>query len=155
MSYSAFVLPLILMVVWGWGSPICSSFVISVIPWCSLNLMKIYVTRLACSAGSLARSVHAVGGGQVVSTVEEGTSRLGRGSEVWLSGWFTGFLVRCTLGVDGDSSGGAFLGLCFVFESVLVLFSFLRILLHSLIGLLFRLRFFRGCFRRCCSQKTS
>ena len=59
-----------------------------------------------CIAGSFARSVHTVGGGGVVSAVGEGTSRSGRGSAVWLS--------RFTLGVDGDSSGGAFLGLCFV-----------------------------------------
>ena len=104
-----------------------------------------YEPRSGCPAGSLASSVHTVGGGRVVSAVGEGTSRSGRGSAVWLS--------RCTLGVDGDSSGGAFLGLCFVFEDTLDLFSFLRFLLHSLFGLLLRLRFFRGCLRRCCSQR--
>ena len=113
-----------------------------------------YGPRLECSAGSLTSSVHAVGGGRVVSAVGEGTSKSGRGSAVWLSRWFTGFLVRCTLGVDGDSSGGAFLGLCFVFEDTLDLFSFLRFLLHSLFGLLLRLRFC-GCFLRCCSHRFS
>ena len=73
-----------------------------------------YGPRLGCSAGSLASSVHAVGGGRVVSAVGEGTSRSGRGSAVWLSRWFTDFRVRCTLGVDGDSSGGPFLSLGFV-----------------------------------------
>ena len=112
-----------------------------------------YGPRSGCPAGSLASSVHTVGGGRVVSAVGEGTSRSGRGSAVWLSRWFTDFRVRCTLGVDGDSSGGAFLGLCFVFEDTLDLFSFLWFLLHSLFGLLLRLRFFRGCLRRCCSQR--
>ena len=95
-----------------------------------------------------------------MSAVGEGTSGSGTGSAVWLS--------QSTLGVDGDSSGGPFLSLGFVecfllflcfrcgecaLEDALDLLGFLRILLHSLFGLLLRLRFFRGCLLRCCSQR--
>ena len=112
-----------------------------------------------CITDSFALSVHSTGGRGVVSAVGGGTSGSGTGSAAWLS--------QSTLGVDGDSSSlGLSLGfvecflifLCFrcgecVLEDALEVLRFLRILLHSFFLLFLRLRFFRGCFRRCCSQR--
>ena len=59
-----------------------------------------------CSAGSLARSVYATGVGCVVCSIGGGESGVSDGgSAVWLARWITGYSVRCSLGIDGDSSG--------------------------------------------------
>ena len=57
-----------------------------------------------CTAGSLARRVHAAGEGCVVISIGGGESGFSDGgSAVWLTGWYTGYSVGCSLGIDGDS----------------------------------------------------
>ena len=59
-----------------------------------------------CTAGSLAGSVDAAGEGCVVISIGGGESGFSDGgSAVWLTGWLTGYSVRCSLGLDCDSSG--------------------------------------------------
>ena len=115
--YSACSLPLIRMAVCIWGPSIVSSFVTSVISgsWLILKMRKF--RRLRCSVGSLARSAHAAGVGCVVCSIGGGGSGVSDGgcwvlhgaaaggSAVWLANWFTGYSVKCSLGLDGGSSG--------------------------------------------------
>ena len=105
------------MAVCVWGPSVVSSFVTSVMPGISLRLKVKKFRTLECSVGNLARSVQATGVGCVVCSIGGGGSGVSDGgcwvlhgaaaggSAVWLAKWFTGYSVRCSLGLDGGSSG--------------------------------------------------